>query len=222
MRVIFSLVLGGYVNGYSIIKELREKGLENIVLFDYVTSLSSKSNKIKYYRYIDKSAESLRKAIFELKAQADYIVIFPTEDTQLENLYAIYDEIKDFCFIPINRNNIIQSLDKYIQYKYCEKYGIPYPKTLSIESSEDAMSIVSMEFPLLIKPKKRVDLKSDVFRSLLLNNLSEFNVHRQRILDFVKQGVAFLVSEYIPGNDDCIYAYVGYRSQKGEILNEYI
>ena len=34
-KKIYSLVLGGYVNGYSIIKELYEKDLRNIALFDY-------------------------------------------------------------------------------------------------------------------------------------------------------------------------------------------
>ena len=62
----YSLVLGGYVNGYSIIKELYEKDLQNIALFDYGKSLASKSNKINYYKSIDKTSNSLKNAILEL------------------------------------------------------------------------------------------------------------------------------------------------------------
>lgn len=48
----YSLVLGGYVNGYSIIRELYEKELRNIALFSYGKSLGSYSNKINYFQSI--------------------------------------------------------------------------------------------------------------------------------------------------------------------------
>lgn len=221
-KKVYSLILGGYVNGYNIIRELHEKGLKNIALIDYGKSLASKSNKINFYQQMDKSSESLKKAIYKLKEKCDYIVIFPSDDLQLENLHAIYNEIKEFCFIPFNHENIIDSLDKYIQYSFCEKYDIPYPKTGNLENLNDLKKIKNMMFPVLIKPNKRDDITTNVFRSLFLKTEKDYDDNLKKLEKFIKKGFTFLASEFIPGDDTNIYAYVGYRSQKGGILNEWI
>ena len=54
-----ALILGGYVNGYSIIQELYEKNTNDIVLFDTSKKIGSYSNKIKNFILIDKTPESL-------------------------------------------------------------------------------------------------------------------------------------------------------------------
>lgn len=218
----YPLVLGGYVNGYSIIKELHSFGIENIALMSYGTSLSQYSNKIDYFKSIDKTSQSLKNAILDLKKDCDYIVIFPTDDLQLENLHAIYDEIKDFCFVPFNYDNVLQSLDKYVQYSFCEKYDIPYPKTQNIETVEDVKKIESMMFPVLIKPNKRDDITTDVFRSLFLETINDYKNNISKLEYFLAKNITFLASEFIPGDDTNIYAYVGYRTQDGKILNEWI
>ncbi|MCD8410902.1 hypothetical protein [Tenacibaculum finnmarkense] len=222
MKTSYSLILGGYVNGYSIIQELHSKGLKNIALFDYGTSISSKSNKINYYDSIDKTSESLKKNIFKLLEICDYIVIFPTDDLQLENLHKIFNEIKDKCFVPFNYNNIISSLDKDIQYKFCEEFKIPYPKSIVIEKNGDLIKVEKMMFPVLIKPNKRKDATTEVFRSLFLNNVTDFENNKEKLLFFLSEGIVFLVSEFIPGDDTHIYSYVGYRNKDGKILNEWI
>jgi len=218
----YALVLGGYVNGYSIIKELHTCGVENIALMSYGKSLGSYSNKISYFKSIEKTSQSLHEALKELKKECDYIVIFPTDDLQLENLHAIYDDIKDFCFVPFNYENVLESLDKYVQYSYCEKYDIPYPKTQNIESVENIDKIESMMFPVLVKPNKRDDLVTDVFRSLFLETIEEYKKNIPKLEYFINKNITFLASEFIPGDDTNIYAYVGYRTRDGKILNEWI
>ena len=221
-KKIYSLVLGGYVNGYSIIKELYEKDLRDIALFSYGKSLATYSNKINHFQSIDKSAIGLKNAILKLKKECDYIVIFPTDDLQLENLHAIYNELKEFCFIPFNYDNVLQSLDKFVQYSFCEKYNIPYPKTQNIETIKDITKIETMMFPVLIKPNKRDDATTDVFRSLFLETLEEYRNNIEKLEYFINKNITFLASEFIPGDDTNIYAYVGYRNKKGKILNEWI
>ena len=77
-------------------------------------------------------------------------------------------------------------------------------------------------FPVLIKPNKRDDLVTDVFRSLFLSNIDEYKNNIEKLKYFLDKNITFLASEFIPGDDTNIYAYVGYRSQDGEILNEWI
>ncbi|WP_319507167.1 hypothetical protein [uncultured Methanolobus sp.] len=216
-----ALVLGGYVNGYSIIQELHENGVKNIVLFDVNKKAGAYSNKIKKFILIDKTPDTLYKELKKLHTEYDQIIIFPTNDLEVENLYKIYNKIKSFCFLPFNYENIISSSDKYVQYSYCEKLGVPYPKTLHIEKNEDIEKIISIQFPILVKPNKRDDLKVQVFRNLQLYNKTDFEKNRGKLQEFLKMGISFLASEIIPGDGSNIYAYVGYRSQSGKILNEW-
>lgn len=214
------LILGGRVNGYSIIQELYEKGVKEIVLFDVEKRVASASNKIKEYKTIKNSAENLYSELNRLHKEYEKIVIFPSDDLYLENLHKIYDEIQDFCFVPMNNNNFLECSNKYVQYEYCEKLGVPYPKTKHIKIKEELM-FINIQYPILIKPNKRDDLKKKVFRNMTLENESDLHKNREKLENYIDAGISFLASEIIPGDGSCIYAYVGYRNKKGEILNEW-
>ena len=222
INTVYALVLGGYVNGYSIIKELHENEVENIALFDDHKSLGSVSNKIKYFELIKNDTNGLKKAIINLKKKCDFIVIYPTNDVHLENLYSIYNDISDFCHIPFNQKNIISSLDKKIQYSFCEKYNIPYPKTKFIDKISKIDLIDNMILPILIKPNKKHAKSLGVFRSMLIKDVNEISKKKKLITSFLNIGIEFIASEFIPGDDTNIHAYVGYRNSKGHILNEWI
>ncbi|MDY9926399.1 hypothetical protein [Methanosarcina sp.] len=216
-----ALVLGGYVNGYSIIQELHEKKIEEIILFGYSRELASYSNKIRKFVLIDKTPDSLQREIKELHKEYTKIIIFPTDDLQLENLHNIYPEIHSFCFLPFNPENLLTCLDKYIQYSYCEKLGVPYPKTILLQKKEDLENIKTIPFPILLKPNKREDLRRKIFRNLKIDDSEDLEKAKKNIEGHLESGIKFLASEIIPGDGSCIYAYVGYRNRKGRILNEW-
>ena len=217
-----ALVLGGHVNGYSIVKELYEQGITEIALFDPGRSLARYSNKVKYRAVIDKKSETLLKELKKLHQHYDYIVPFPTDDLQLEHLRAIYDEVSDFCYMPFNRDTLLDASDKFYQYQTCEKISVPYPKTVNAKSVSDLESIDGLTFPLLIKPSTRKDLTVDVFRTLYLEKEADYLNAKSNLAEKIAKGVEFVISEYIPGDDTNIYAYTCFRSQQGEILNEWI
>lgn len=217
-----ALVLGGYVNGYSIIRELHFCGVKNIWLFDYGKSLARQSNKIQGYSTIDSTGQTLRHQLLKLNKQYGYIVIYPTNDIQLELLAEIYDDIKAFCFVPFNHGNVLTSLNKYVQYSFCEANDIPYPKTQNISTVADVQKIEKMLFPVLIKPNKLYDSSVQVFRGLLIKNIEHYREQKVNFIDYMSKGVEFLASEFIPGDDTNMYSYNGYRNQQGEILNEWV
>ena len=149
---VCALVLGGYVNGYSIVKELFEQGIKEIVVFDPGQSIARFSNKVKFSSVINKDTKTLLNEIKKLNYQYDFIVIFPTDDFQLRSLYNIYDEICNFCYLPFNRKNFLEISNKYFQYKICEKIGVCYPKTFNIKSEHDLDFVNQIKFPIIIKP----------------------------------------------------------------------
>lgn len=216
-----ALVLGGHINGYSIIKELSEQGINNIALFDPGKSIARFSNKIIYRSVIDKTPEKLLAEIKKLHQQYDYIVVYPTDDLQVENLHHVYDEIKEFCYLPFNNETILKSLNKFYQYSVCKEIGIPYPKTVHARKTVDLDGLESLTFPLLIKPSTRLDATTDVFRTLYLEDAQIFVKEKNKLIAFLENGIEFIISEFIPGDDTNIYAYTCFRSNEGQILNEW-
>ncbi len=221
-QAVCALVLGGYVNGYSIIRELSECGVEQIYLFDFRKSLASRSNRISGFSLIARTASSLSAHIQKLYLMFESIVVYPTDDLQLEMLHEIYDEISEFCFLPFNRYNLLEGLDKGHQYSVCERIGIPYPKTRELQTCSDLESLEELMFPLIIKPNKRDDLMGEVFRNLFLKDPVALSKNLKSLKAHLKNGITFVVSECVPGDDTNIFAYTAYRSFDGEIKNEWI
>ena len=187
----------------------------------YLKCVSPNSNKIKKFLLIDRTPESLHREIEKLYTEYEKIIVFPTDDLQLENLHKLHDKINSFCFLPFNPENLQFCLDKHVQYAYCEKLGVPYPKTIYIHEKRDLKNIELIQFPILLKPSKREDLKRKVFRNLKIDDPEDLNKVRRDIEAHLAAGVKFLASEIIPGNENCIYAYVAYRDMDGKILNEW-
>ena len=218
-----AVVLGGYLNGFSIIQELYECGVPDIALIQYGKQLGGYSNKLKKKISIDKNSDSLKKAIFELKEDYEYLILYPTDDLQLELLKNIENEIKEFCYLPYNSENLLDSSDKSYQYKMCEKLKVPYPKTITICNISEIIYCDDLMFPLIIKPNTRKDLTKNVFRSLFITDPEDLIKNTERISSFLDQGITFLVSEVVPGNTaGNIYAYTAFRNKSGKILSSWI
>jgi len=217
-----ALVMGGYVNGYSIIQELDEKKVPNLILMDYSKGLASYSNKIKQFIKVEKNSASIKSALLSLSKDYKKIIIFPTHDLDLVLLSEIYDEVESFCFLPFNNDNVNEILKKNVQYSFCEKLNIPYPKTFILSDVNEVDKILEIQFPVLLKPNRSESQNVEVFRALELKTKDNFFKKKELISDLVSKGITFLVSEVIPGDGSNIYAYVGYRSKDGEILNEWV
>lgn len=218
---VCSLVLGGHVNGYSIITELYSHGIKELVLFDYGRSIARYSNKIVSVSSLSPCLSDLKDKIIRLTDDYDYIVIFPTDDKQLEMLANIYNEISSFCYIPINEKSLKKALDKSYQYQVCEEVGVPYPRSKNIEDSISVSDLENLTFPIIIKPITRQDLSIPVFRNLYLEDLDTLSKNLSLINSHLKNGVGFLASEFVPGDDTNIYAYTCFKDKNGDIKNEW-
>ncbi len=216
-----AVVLGGYVNGYSIIQELHECGIQDIVLLVHKRNLSTRSNRIKTFYIIDRDSKSLESQLHTLHKQYNYLVLFPTNDLHVESMCEIYDKVSDFCFLPVHKENSLKYQSKLQQYRECERLKLPYPKTIFIQKPDDLNKLDSFLWPIIIKPTTRKDITTSVFRSLIINGQKDYNRNLQKLAGYIEQGIEFLASEIIPGDGSNIYAYVGYRNKQGEILNEW-
>lgn len=216
-----AVVLGGHVNGFSIIRELHKEGVRSIWLMDARASLSSKSNRIIGSSLVEPNARALLSELRNLAARFGQLVAFPTSDLYLELLDEVHDEIAEFCFLPFNHASLRQSLDKSMQYAHCERLGVPCPRTRRLACGDDYGLLSELSFPLLLKPTRRDDTTTSVFRSLLVDAPADLEKHRYQLDAHMREGIEFVACELVPGDDTVIYAYTAYRSRHGEILNEW-
>jgi predicted ATP-grasp superfamily ATP-dependent carboligase len=220
-----AIVLGSNINAYSIIVELSSiKQKIPIVLLWQTFSYANLCYRLVEKRKLNYSnINLLYETLKHLHRRYGYLVLYPTADFEIEILRTLYDSVKEFCFLPFNPKNVIQSLDKQQQYAYCDKLGIPYPKTAYLYTTSDFKKIKNIQYPFIIKPAQHQDMQThNVFRNKIIENSKVWESFKQQIIPFFEKKVSFLVSEIIPGKSDNVYAYVGYRTSKGEIVNEWV
>lgn len=217
-----AVILGGYVNAYSIVSELYAEGIKDVFVINHKVDICKFSNKIKTFIKSPLNTKSLYKDLCLLNQKYSKLIIYPTQDLHLELLLEIEDQINTFCYIPFNSKNLLKCLDKTYQYEVCEKIGVPCPKTVTLKSAKDYQYLSKLLFPIIIKPTTRLDKKVRIFRSLFVENEEAWEKQKDKITVFFKQGVSFMASEVIPGDGSNIHSYMGYRSKEGNILNEWI
>lgn len=221
-----AVVLGGYVNGYNIVRELTETGVCDIVLLhcQAVKPLAA------YSRYVDEVVqfrkgchESLLSALRHVNKRFDYLVLFPTDDIQCAMLAEIYESIREYCFVPFDPETQAYFADKIRQYQACEALGVPCPQTKVICDEVDLEELAQEAFPILVKPVRREESGIDgLFRNLPLNTPEELAAAYDRLASLLGRGVVLMASEVIPGNGGDIYSYMAYRDSRGRIVNEWV
>uniref|UniRef100_UPI0040499A39 carboxylate--amine ligase n=1 Tax=Flavobacterium sp. TaxID=239 RepID=UPI0040499A39 len=214
-----AVVLGSYVNGYEVIRELHSFGVQEIILLDNKKSLGAFSNKIKYFEKFQTTSQLISKIIL-IANEYDKVVLFPTSDEFTELLYESKVTIPTNCFIPFNTANFTKSLTKKHQYKICEAIDIPFPKTIFLENVDDLEQLKNLPLPFLLKPSVRVDEKLG-FRNKVVRSIADLEPINSVLTQCLREGIEFLASEIIPGDGSKVYAYNAYRNKKGSILNEW-
>jgi len=218
-----AVVIGGYVNGYSIISELYNCKVSNIILLSSKGELSNFSNKLKEKIIISSGVDSLHNTLLDLSTKYKRLILFPTSDIHLEYLVEIYEDIRSFCYVPVNVENFSSVIKKSIQYDFCDRLDVPFPKTINIKNLNEIKEVEDLMFPIIVKPDTREDLESDVFRNIIFETKDDFDKYKSTLIDFLKKGITFLISEVIPGDtNENIFAYVCCRTTNGNIHGEWV
>lgn len=218
---IAAVILGGYVNAYSIVSELYQEGLRDIIVLNHKIDICTFSNKVRFMKS-SLNADALNTSLQAICENYDKLVVYPTQDLHIELLLEIKNKIEHFCFISFNEENVTQCMDKSYQYTVCKEIGVPCPQTITLEKLSDFNRLNELLFPIIIKPTTRLDKTIKVFRSLFIQDAKVLQKKKTLICSFFELGVTFIASEVIPGDGSNIHSYMGYRSKEGKILNEWV
>lgn len=113
---------------------------------------------------------------------------------------------------------------KYL-YRLAEEYGIPYPKTIEINSLKELDSaLINIDFPCIVKPQvttdqnevKHTKIKS-YHRTQTFNSKKDVTEWATQLLN---EGLDFpvLVQEFIPGDATNLYTLTSYTSKGGKLV----
>lgn len=158
----------------------------------FATALFSKycSRRVIYPSPASKPDEFLDWLLKEVKSNS-YDMLLPTEFETLKIILKNKKEIEPYTRIPFANYNLISKVnDKAWLIRYAEKNGYLCPKTYFVEALNEFRH-ESMEYPLVIKPRKSSGSRGLVY----VNRPSEFLTAFQK----VHSRYPFpLVQEYIP------------------------
>ena len=224
------IILGGGTNALGQIRAAHDAGYKCInIVENSLHRYSAKSNKCKGLIAPHPSTERekcIRFVVDIIKNLTDKPYIFTASDDWMNMI----GENEDLF---LSLSHVIQSpwketeklYNKKYLYRIAEEQGIPYPKTLEIESLHNMDTILDgIIFPCVIKPQLTVDQnevkhsKVKVYhRTQTFASKSEAIVWAQ---EMINEGLDFpvLAQEYIPGDATNLYTLTSYSSRNGELI----
>lgn len=220
-----AVILGGYVNAYSIVQELTLFDVPNIVLVIYAGNrkmLAEYSRFVKGVYHTEKNADDFMRTLERIHEQYDYLVLYPTDDYYVELLCAVYERAKAFCFIPVHPEKSAYYADKSAQYALCDAEDVPRPQTVLLKAEKDLAQLAKITWPIIVKPITRKDIVGVAFRLKTYQTREDLDKDAALLTSLMESGLQFIASEIIPGDGSHIYAYTAYCNHEGKVLNEWI
>jgi len=145
-------------------------------------------------------------------------VLFPVRDATVLALADRLSDIHDhFCLAMPEAATVKNTLCKTTFSKMAEEMGLPIPKSLSVENSDDISQISGeLRFPIIIKPEYRNDsyIKNVSGKAFIAQNLDELLRYYSC---FSRHQAKAILQEYIPGKDTDLYFCFQYYKTNGNL-----
>lgn len=225
-----AVVLGGDMNCYGVARAFYEAyGIKTVMAGKTPIFPTAHSRLIERYYdenileeqpLLDLLAEIERshpgKKKFLLGANDDYVRHIIHNRKKIEAVSSNY-------IIPMIREELFDRLDdKDTFYELCEKYGVPYPRTVVFDcTTDDPESFrLPFDFPVFMKPASNVIYFGFEFEGKQKGYKIESKAELSDILSvIIKAGYPgkFVIQEYIEGDDDSMYIYSAYCDTAGRV-----
>lgn len=225
-----AVILGCDENAYGFAKVLnRNYGIVPISLTTTVLEVC-KYTKIldvivdKKLHEKDHLIEVLEDLGVKLKKEYEKLIIIPCSDLYLEIITKWQSRLTAYenCFIGYDALKSFN--DKKSFYELCDKYGLPYPKTITVTPGDykDLVKTCKFDFPLILKPNNSnsyeylhasFDEKEKVYvikdRDELLSKIEAiYNSSYQKEL---------LIQEFVNGDDSHMRVLNVYSDRNGKV-----
>jgi D-aspartate ligase len=219
------VIFGGYVNGYSLARAFYETYKIKSVICDIERKFSYHSifcnliiveNPNKNVEKFIYSVKNIGKAI---RSESKLPLLLVTNDIWLIPLAKYKNELEDIYIYSFSGWDIIEKfVNKNTLYSVSDLLGIPYPKTVIIDSNKN-INIKQLNCPLLVKPSD-VNQYTHFFPDKKRNRIFDTE---EKTLEYIESIYinnytgCFIIQEYIPGGVENLYTCTTYSNNNGEI-----
>lgn len=224
------IVLGGGTNAMGQIRCADQAGYKCYNLVEKsIHSYTIKSNKCKGYIAPHPTTDRVKSLKFTLdfikKLPSKPYLFFASDDWM--NMFGENEDI----FLEIS--NVIQSpwkdteklYNKKYLYRLAEVYGIPYPKTVEVDSLKKLDDIFSsFIFPCVLKPQLTTDQNEVKYSSVKVYHRTQTFEDKMQAMSWVNamisSGLDFpvIVQEFIPGDATNLYTLTSYSDKDGNLV----
>jgi D-aspartate ligase len=220
------VILGSFINALGLVRSFGEKGINSVVI-DYTSGISFKSKyavgiKISesykkdeklVVNFLIKIGKKLPKKGFFLSTNDDFLIIISK-----------YRKILEYYYIyPMSEWSVIEKcIDKSKFQKAISSLDIPKPKSVLASSVYEVKEkLAGLNFPVVIKPTITIGFSEKMKlsgRTIILQNINEFNSIYERIIKFKCDNIPLIVQENIPGDPSSLYTITSYSNKNADII----
>ena len=173
-KTITPVIVGADLNCYNVARAFHEAyGVKSYAFGRYEVS-ATKYSKLVNFKTVPKMDDDAV-MLDELHRFADAhigdkMVLFGCTDDYVAMLIRNREELSDFI-IPYPKKELLSSVAKKAEfYETCDKFGIPYPKTVILTEKTDAASLtpekLGFPYPIIVKPSSSADYWKHEFEGM--------------------------------------------------------
>ena len=204
------IILGSYINGYSLIAEFFNSGVEVILGYEKKSQLGYFSRLTQKKFKIPSDDKELYLKLNEFARDFEKVCLFSTKDSYTSRLYDIRNHLNSNLQHPF-RTNIDVLMDKSWQYDLMRELDIPFPHSVRLQTASDLELINEFSYPFIVRPI--IASQKWTKKNVVVKNHEDLKRNFDFLRDCLNDGSILLISEFIQGaSEGRIFAYTGYWS----------
>jgi len=218
-----AIVLGCRDIGLGIIRDLAAKNIKVLAIPTEIYDFAHFSRFVcRRTEKISPDNEEAKLLGFLMTLGKDWekALLLPTNDFSVAFIARNTETLGSRFLLATQRwETVGRLLDKSQLYREARKIGVPAPKVYFPDTIDDlARKKSDFIYPCILKPHETHKF-FNVFRKKLfvINNFEELASKFEMVK---RNDIEVMVSEIIPGGDECIYDYISYIDRSGDLAAE--
>lgn len=229
-KEFMAVILGCDENTYGFARYLHENyGIVPIALTTTLLEVCKNSQiiditvdeKLHDYEHFIETLVELGK---KLKKEYEKIFIVPCSDFYMEICSKGRDSLKDYENIFISYEKLKEFNDKISFYNMCERYDLPYPKTIIVtpENYKEKLKTVDFDYPVILKPNNSNSIEylnasfEEKEKVYFVNSIEELTHKIEAVYDSSYQK-ELLIQKFVQGDDTNMRVLNVYSDRKGKV-----
>ena len=226
--IITPVLLGADLNAYNIARAFHEAyGVVSHAFGRYAVSATKYSRIVDFTAIPDIDSDETMLATlgdFAAAHKGERLVLFGCTDDYAAMIIRNREKLADYI-CPYPPSHLFHSISKKAEfYETCDKFDIPYPKTLVLTERASAADLspekLGFGYPAIVKPSSSVDYWKHPFDGMKKVYVAESAERAAAIIDEIYASgypEKMIVQELVPGGDSHMRVLTAFSGADGKV-----